>query len=264
MKKATLTLIAIIALATVSAYAGLDTGLVEYWEFDGGYDAAVTASHAGTLTTTGNGSGTFVTGKFNEAIDLESSTGNQAYIVVGGDESDFDFVGGSMSVSLWYTTESLYVSYQTLVAKGESGAWRFARRSGTANAVQFAGPGSIVVDGEIDHQDGSWHHAVATVDGTSGTTSLYIDGTLMGTSTGTIGDRGNPMQIGGNPDAANRSWDGNFDDVAVWNRALSADEVTAIWNNGDGASVSSLVPEPATIGLLAIGGLGLLRRRRNG
>ncbi|MCF7955825.1 MAG: LamG domain-containing protein [Phycisphaerae bacterium] len=256
------TVIAIIALATVSAYAGLDTGLVEYWAFDGDSSAAVTAAHAGTLTTTGTGSGTFVTGKFGQAIDLESSTDNQAYVVVGGDESDFDFVGGSMSISLWYTTESLYVGYQTLVAKGEGGGWRLARRGTTANLVQFAGPGSIIIDGETDQQDGSWHHAVATVDASTGTTSLYIDGVLKGTGSGTIGDRSNAMQIGGNPDAPNRSWAGNFDDVAVWSRALSVDEVTAIWNNGTGASVSSLIPEPATLAILGLGGLGLLRRRR--
>ncbi len=48
------------------------------------------------------------------------------------------------------------------------------------------------------------------------------------------------LQIGGNPQAANRGWDGNIDDVALWDRALTTEEVALIWNDGAGASVASL------------------------
>jgi hypothetical protein len=48
------------------------------------------------------------------------------------------------------------------------------------------------------------------------------------------------LQIGGNPQAANRGWDGNIDDVAVWDRPLTPEEVALIWNDGAGASVASL------------------------
>ncbi len=241
---------AILVLATTSANAAFVDGLVEYWELDGDYSAEVTASHVGTLQATGTGitgSG-FVSGKFGQGIDLESSDdSNQASIVIGGDENDFDFAGQSMSVSAWYTTESLYTAWQALAAKGEGGNWRLHRNSNSSYGsttidINFvAGNVGATGDGELDQQDGSWHHVVATLDATGGP-KLYIDGSLVASAAGpvTIGSNSAAMQIGGNPGAANRGWDGIIDDVGVWDRALTAGEVSLMWNGGAGASIRSL------------------------
>ena len=90
-----LTIAAGILLANAgSSNADLIDGLVEYWEFDGDYSAGITEEHVGTLQAKGSGlteSG-FVPGKFGQGIDLESSdVNNQASVVIGGDENDFDF-----------------------------------------------------------------------------------------------------------------------------------------------------------------------------
>jgi hypothetical protein len=58
------------------------------------------------------------------------------------------------------------------------------------------------------------------------------------------------MQISGNPDAGNRGWNGNIDDVGAWNRVLTQEEVSSIWNGGTGASIASLTggaPTPLQI-----------------
>jgi hypothetical protein len=72
------------------------------------------------------------------------------------------------------------------------------------------------------------------------------------------------MQLGGNPDAGGRGWNGNLDDVAVWNRALNQAEVDSIWAGGTGASIASLsaVPEPSSVVLLGLSGLALMFRKR--
>lgn len=57
-----------------------------------------------------------------------------------------------------------------------------------------------------------------------------------------------------------------FDDMGVWTRALTEDEVWGIYTAGrnDGLSLGEYaeVPEPVSIALLALGGLGVLRRKK--
>ena len=257
--------LAICGLA-VPANAAIVDGLVDYWELDGDYNAGVDASHVGTLVTTGTGSGTFVAGKFGSGIDLANSAGNQAVITIGGDENDMDFDGGNMSFSAWYTTESLYTGWQTLAGKGEGNGWRIARAGGSGNGMTFSGRKPHNFAAQTDDQSGAWHHVVTTVEG-GVRTDMYVDGVLVGSDTSgyAIQGRNNAMQIGGNPDAANRGWNGNIDDVAVWNRVLTADEVSSIYNGGDGASIGSLIsviPEPSSTALLGLGGLFLAFRKR--
>jgi len=226
----------------------------------------VTGAHDGTLQTTGSGSGTFVAGKFDQAIDLESSSGTQSYITIGGPESDFDFTGGDMSVSMWYDAENLYTNWQALIAKGEGGAWRLARASGSNSNIKYdvIGP---TVNGKLSVV--GWHHVVAVVDDPTSVT-IYVDGAVAGTRMGdpNIGNVGTNMQIGGNPEKGGRAWDGLIDDVAIWNRPLDAGEVSAIWNDGDGASIGSFaIPEPMTMLAVGMGITGLggyIRKRRRG
>ena len=228
--------------------AQLAEGLVEYWLLDGDYSAGIDESHVGTLQAKGTGlteSG-FVAGKFGQGIDLESSDpDNQASVVIGGDENDFDFAGGDFSVSIWYTTESLYRDWQTIIAKGEGGSWRLARNRTTASQIKLSL--NIIGEGKLDEQDGSWHHLVATVDAVNGN-RMYVDGELVASNEGptNLGDNGVPMQIGGNPQAADRGWDGILDDVAIWNRPITEEEVAAIWNGGEGASIAALIGAAGT------------------
>ena len=82
------------------ANADISEGLTEYWSLDGDYSAGVDPSHEGALVTNGAGSAEFVEGKFGQAIDLTNSAGNQAYVVIGGDENDMDFADGDMTLSI--------------------------------------------------------------------------------------------------------------------------------------------------------------------
>jgi hypothetical protein len=67
---------AISLLITSFSNAELVDGLVEYWDFDGDYAAALDVSNNGILAVTGTGNATFVIGKFGSAVDLENSIEN--------------------------------------------------------------------------------------------------------------------------------------------------------------------------------------------
>jgi hypothetical protein len=83
---------------------------------------------------------------------------------------------------------------------------------------------------------GEWTHVVGTDDGTN--IKLYINGVLTDTTAAsglTVPDTLNSAYLGRAEegwDAANSYLEGDIDEVAVWNAALDADAVTAVYNSG--------------------------------
>lgn len=81
---------------------------------------------------------------------------------------------------------------------------------------------------------GVWAHIVETWDGT--TMKTYMNGSLdaiTGTFTSTVGSNSLPVRIGAlNLTTAFAGWNGNIDDVRIYNRALTAAEVAQIYTNG--------------------------------
>jgi hypothetical protein len=226
---------------------GLDFGLLMNLPLDAGYNSivnwvapnGVTATPMGTAPlTTGSG------GKFGEALDLT----NSGHLEVNGDENLFDFlIGQSMTASLWFTVNDWNNSWATLIAKGNStnpGNFRISRNnnnnflSANGGTADTAATEPVMVAGEE-----IWHHAVLVAKPGQGV-EFWVDGVLRGTeATSAFGNVGSRLWIGNNPQSTGRRWNGKIDDVAVWRRALSATEVGAIWNNGAGASIKSLISE---------------------
>jgi uncharacterized repeat protein (TIGR02543 family) len=82
---------------------------------------------------------------------------------------------------------------------------------------------------------GGWHHVVHSFDvsGANTVVTVYINGALRGTgsaATSTVDFRG--INFGSNRSGTSRVFDGLIDEVAVWRRALSASEVTEVYNLG--------------------------------
>jgi hypothetical protein len=77
---------------------------------------------------------------------------------------------------------------------------------------------------------GTWYHAAATYDGNIVT--LYVNGQPAGSASLPLNTvlNGNGLTIGYRPGGA--KWQGQIDEVMLFNRALTADEVAAIYNAG--------------------------------
>lgn len=82
----------------------------------------------------------------------------------------------------------------------------------------------------------TWHHLVAVQ--SSLATSIYRNGSLLlgpTTFASNWGTATTPLNIGRRAFAgANSYFDGTIDEVAIWRRALSAAEITELYNSGNG------------------------------
>ena len=78
----------------------------------------------------------------------------------------------------------------------------------------------------------NWHLISFTADGTIGVSKYYFDGVLQSTSTNdTITQcnyNNNPLILGAEPNLLGK-WGGKLDDIAIYNRALTQQEITALY-----------------------------------
>jgi hypothetical protein len=118
---------------------------------------------------------------------------------------------------------------ETFVIIGGGGADNFGNAN---NAVSFAiaqeTRGDVYnVSAKGTFEGGKWYHVAATYDGAD--MLLYVDGKVAGKNT--IGDvkliavEGEPLVIGSRPPNMDRGFDGVVDDVRMYNRALSAEDI---------------------------------------
>ena len=106
--------------------------------------------------------------------------------------------------------------------------------------------------------DTSWHHFIAVFNMGNGISSFYVDGTLQGTSSISITSLGNiHVGIGAAvySNFSNQFFLGSIDDVAIWNRALSAQEVSNLYQSsstGSGGTAGGSKAFPRGISYQAI------------
>lgn len=74
-----------------------------------------------------------------------------------------------------------------------------------------------------------WHHIAMTYDGT--TLTAYKDGASVGTDTGDLTHTTDRLLIGTRDSLYSQYFDGIIDEVQIYNRALSAEEIRNLMSN---------------------------------
>lgn len=210
----------------------LTKGLVGYWPFSGNAKDTTPYSDDGAV----NGA-TLTTDRFGRANSAYSFNGTNQYLTLPSSQATNS---ETVTVSAWInTTQS--ANPASIIEKWNGGGGtvaypyvlRLATDHITFNAYDAThAPG---VSSPVVVNDGKWH-LVTGVRTKGGTLSLYIDGVLSGTATDTtVGDTTNsaPVGIGDRGSVGAYYFAGSIDDVRIYNRALSADEVVALYNLND-------------------------------
>ena len=239
-----------LSLFLSNAAAQLNSGLLSYWDFEGGFeDSAAEFSTDSSFADDGTAGSAVIlsteNGLFGEYADFGRTGIGAENVVSVPDSDDLVATDESLSISLWFRVDSFDQNWQGLIAHGEAGDWRIARRaseptvgySGGARDIPGANSGPNINDGE-------WHHVVAINELDVGR-QIWIDGQPVAQGgVSNIADNGSGMLfIGGNPQGDNtaadiglvnqfRPWNGGIDDVALWNRPLLAEEIESIFAAG--------------------------------
>jgi len=164
--------------------------------------------------------------------------------------SSTNFTNADFSIQTWVKTTSSKA--QSILVKGDGdGAWEAGEKAlymEAAGYPWFVGYDNEYIPGTgLTINDGLWHHIVVTWDysgsGTTGTGAIYVDGvkaTVDPSYMAITGDNSEDKIYIGKAEAweAQNDFDGNIDELGIWDKALSDVEVAALYNASSGLNAS--------------------------
>ncbi len=203
--------------------------LISYWKLDeaSGNAADSHGSNTGTASNITYGA----TGIINDAFD-HNAVGDCDL----GQPGDFRDVA-AFSIQAWFKTADGTSTINSLFSNMAGGSSADSYNFYCQNKkLQFfcEATSSVNTAGGTDIDNDAFHHGVAVYNGTD--MRVYVDGSLDNTAagnTGTVGDNSHDVKIG-EAVANSTFFNGELDEVAFWDRALTATEVTELYNSGAG------------------------------
>ena len=212
-------------ILTAPVRAG-DPSLMGYWKFDGdALDSSGNDRH-GTFV----GSPTFGPGVFGQALEL---AGGPDYVIIDG----YKGILGThaFSIAAWVRTTNTAIS-QIMHWGTDSNGQRVEFRI-NGNRLRISGGGGNV-QGDTVLTDGEWYHVAAAVienaSASSGDATFYVNGqedTRASTATirwDIVANETLDLTIGYRPTRQDRAFDGSIDDVVLYDRVLTPEDLERI------------------------------------
>ncbi len=234
-----------LGLAGISSAKPLVDNLVGYWALDGNGNDASIFGNDGTFVN----SPEVVLGDPNVVLGQALHLDGTNYVSI--DNAPVFDIPGPITLSAWIKVDVFDTDWQTFFCRGDW-SWRMARSGGDSAdpeevAFHMSGPSDYGPYGVKDVVDGQWHHILGHWPGDGTPATLYVDGAVdaaTGNLTGSIQSAAqagadDPVTIGCqiNYGTVQRQWKGYVDEVAIWNRALTAGEIAALYNSGNAVSI---------------------------
>ncbi len=213
--------------------SNMTNGLVAYWKLDDNkttteiIDSYINSHHgilSGGNTTRELSAGGYIKRSLN--FDGTNDFVNVTH------HTDFNFGTSGFSLTAWVKTADVGTGYHVIVGKRDSvQLWKLEADDGKASFVSNAivNPTGVVIGTNIN--DGIWHHLVGVREN-DGTLRIYVDGNLTNSTTFSQVNQNfaADVHIGKRTDVLSEYWGGLMDDVRVYNRSLSAGEVTELYS----------------------------------
>ncbi len=211
-----------------------DVGLIS------GYHLSGDATNYSTLGDNGVWSGTtqYATGAIlnvgYKAADFDGSS----QIIVNSAPTDVN------SISLWVNS-TIGSNFGAIITKGnnvwDSSHWDWGLWHDGGSGF-YAGT-AIGLISSYYYTYNTWYHIVMVLNDGNGASHFYINGSLIGSSDSCLANNyDNTIYIGG----TGNNFLGQIEEVQLFNRALSSEEVTFLYNSGNGIYGSS-----SDVGLVA-------------
>jgi hypothetical protein len=254
---------------------GITVGLVAHYEFDGNFADSSGNNHNAMAV----GAPAFVPGQIGSAIQV-NNTSNYNLVVLDNptnidNNADFQFNSGDMiTIAYWvnYTgTPGDQPMICNVVNSTDNQGFVFADSyfdDGGGNlqlsieaypSGEAFSEGDFTADGPTLLNDGNWHHIAVAIDALNNVTRVYIDGGLAVThpipNSGNL-DYSDGLIVGSDPTF---TYQGNapggytIDDMGIWRRLLTAQEVAGIYTAGQSHQpFTAAVPPPVVVVPLTI------------
>ena len=194
-----------------------------------GFDEGVGTNTADVSGSNNNGTisgATWTVGRFGHALSFDGVND----LVSVADSNSLDLSTG-MTLQLWLQPRALN-GYMTAIVKERPSHLAYALYANTDTtgaAVEIAVATNLDARSTLKLPLNSWSHLAATYDGAA--LRLYVNGELVSTRavSGPITTSASPLRIGGN-NVWGEFFNGLIDEVRVYNRALTAQEIQGDMN----------------------------------
>lgn len=209
--------------------------LLAYWNLNqSGAAGTVITDSTGTYDSTDISGATYDAGGKIDGCYVFDGTDD---VISFGQNNALQLSGTAYSISAWINGNSFGVSENQInviygaIGGGGTNGVSFNVHSGGWLSIY---PGGGALKGEIEISENVWHHVVVTSNGSE--TLLYVDntydlsGTVQVVKSGTAYDTIGAVIVGG------VFWEftGSIDELGVWDRQITVDEINTLYNGGDG------------------------------
>ena len=214
-------------------------GLVGYWKFDEGTGTSATDSsgngNTGTLANGGAGINLpeWIDGKKIKGLHFQ---GTASYVGIP-DSNSLD-ISDNLSMSFWIRLTANPSSSSTFVFSKFDGSdtsnANFVMYVSSSRSLVFVGTAGGTwqeISASSTLQLNRWYHIGLVYNSTSGG-QLYVDGKPTGYiyGSGTLATNSSPIDIGHHrAHAAQDSFYGDFDEVRIYNQALTSEQIKALY-----------------------------------